>query len=78
MKARLVAYFGGKCILCGYCKCPDALEFHHRDTTKKEFGVSAKGINYAFNRVLEEAKKCDLLCANCHREVEAANKSLVV
>ncbi|MCK4793173.1 MAG: hypothetical protein KAV87_56100 [Desulfobacteraceae bacterium] len=35
-----VEYKGGKCEMCGYDRCIDALEFHHRDLSKKEFGIS--------------------------------------
>ncbi len=66
-KIRLVQYFGGKCIKCDYDKCITALTFHHRDPNGKEFSVSHKNIK-SFSRLLEEAKKCDLLCHNCHSE----------
>lgn len=59
---------GGACQRCGYSKCAAALEFHHRDPTEKEFGIGAPlGKSYA--ALAEEMKKCDLLCANCHREI---------
>jgi hypothetical protein len=32
--------------------------------------VSAWGIAYALDTLREEARKCVLLCANCHAEVE--------
>ena len=64
-----IELLGGKCCRCGYNKCLSALEFHHEDLSKKEFGIggSAKGRS----KILEEAKKCILLCANCHREAHA-------
>lgn len=59
---------GDACQRCGYSKCAAALEFHHRDPTEKEFGIGAPlGKSYA--ALAEEMKKCDLLCANCHREI---------
>lgn len=70
-KERLVAYKGGKCFVCGYDRCIDALEFHHLDPTQKEFALSKKGLTHSFARHKAEADKCVLLCANCHREVEA-------
>lgn len=66
LKHRLIQYFGGCCIRCGYDKCEGALEFHHRDPTEKCFGISRT--NRSFAKQLEEAKKCDLLCVNCHAE----------
>lgn len=33
-KRKLVELKGGKCEICGYNKCIEALEFHHLDTCK--------------------------------------------
>lgn len=63
-----IAYKGGKCEHCGYCKCDKALEFHHRDPSEKDFGISYKGETRSFDRIKVELDKCILLCANCHRE----------
>ena len=68
MKKRIVELMGGKCEKCGYNKCLDALEFHHKDPSQKEFQICSSGGCASFERTLEEAKKCQLLCANCHRE----------
>ena len=65
-KAR--QFLGGKCCLCGYDKCKSALEFHHTDGETKEFGISNK-INCSWDKILEELKKCVLVCSNCHREI---------
>jgi hypothetical protein len=51
-------------------RCVAALEFHHVDPLKKRIGLSARGIAHALDKVREEVKKCVLLCANCHAEVE--------
>jgi 5-methylcytosine-specific restriction endonuclease McrA len=48
---------GDKCAFCGYNRNIAALEFHHLEPKEK----------YAIN-TYEEANKCILLCANCHRE----------
>lgn len=61
---------GGRCSLCGYDRCMRALEFHHLDASTKSFGISVEGSTRAWHRVVEEIRKCVLLCANCHREVE--------
>ena len=72
-KVRLTAisYKGGHCQICGYDRCIEALEFHHLDPSQKEFGISKKGYTRSWEKVKEEADKCVLLCANCHREVHA-------
>ena len=69
-KARLVEGMGGKCVICGYSKCNAALEFHHIDPTQKEFGLgAARGSIVNWTKLVEEVKKCALLCCRCHREV---------
>lgn len=70
VKKQLIEIFGGKCEICGYNKYQGALEFHHVDPTKKEFGISARGLSKAFDKMLNEAKKCILVCSNCHMEIE--------
>lgn len=55
------------CALCGYNKCLSALEFHH--VYDKEFQLDKRTLsNRSLDAILKEAKKCVLLCANCHRE----------
>ena len=70
LKAKLVNFFGGKCAICSYSKCVEALEFHHLDPLKKSFAISYAGVTRAYNKALNEAMKCILVCANCHREIE--------
>ena len=70
-KLKCVEYKGGKCIICKYDKYIGALEFHHLDRNTKMFSISSLR-SYSFNKkVIDELNKCALLCANCHREVEA-------
>lgn len=71
VKSLLIKEMGGKCALCGYDKCQEALQFHHLNPEDKAFGIAENGSTKAFSTLLEEAKKCVLLCANCHAEVEA-------
>ena len=71
VKRILVDEAGGRCRLCGYDRCPEALEFHHVDPSQKAFALSAAGVPRAIAKAREEAEKCVLVCANCHAEVEA-------
>lgn len=68
-KEKLKIEFGGKCCLCGYSKCLAALEFHHIDKKTKSFGIATMGLGLSYSKVLEEAKKCILVCSNCHAEI---------
>jgi predicted HNH restriction endonuclease len=72
LRAKAIELKGGRCEICGYSRCPDALEFHHLDDAKKDFGISAKGYTRSWEKVKNELNKCQLLCANCHRELHAS------
>lgn len=67
-KRELVELHGGKCSNCGYDKNYAALQFHH--LRNKSFGLSTTNLaNKTWIKILKEADKCILLCANCHIEV---------
>jgi 5-methylcytosine-specific restriction endonuclease McrA len=68
IRQRAIDYLGGCCQRCGYDRGMEALEFHHRDSARKEFGISSSGYTRGWAKVRAELRKCDLLCANCHRE----------
>lgn len=70
VKAILVAEAGGGCVLCGYDRSPRALHFHHVEPSEKIFGLAFAGVTRSLDRCREEAKKCVLVCSNCHAEVE--------
>ncbi len=69
VRKKLVEEFGGECVKCGYKKYIGALDFHHTDPNGKDFGISSKGFTLSYEKMLEEAKKCILVCSNCHREI---------
>jgi cytochrome c553 len=70
VKRILVAEAGGCCAVCGYDRCVVNLHFHHVDPTTKSFALSvASGKGLA--KLRAEAKKCVLVCANCHGEIES-------
>jgi hypothetical protein len=73
LKLDAIKYKGGKCQICDYAKCTSALEFHHRRPIDKSFSVS-RANKTTFAKIQTELDKCDLLCANCHRETECAGR----
>ena len=50
LREMAIEYGGGKCALCGYDRCSDALEFHHANSLEKEFGVSQAGLTRSWER----------------------------
>lgn len=71
VKRILVEEAGGRCRVCGYDRYAAALQFHHLDPAEKSFSLSYQGLTRGIDKARAEARKCVLLCANCHAEVEA-------
>ena len=76
-KERMVSAMGGKCQCCGYDKCQQALAFHHIDPTVKELAFGSIRANpKKWESIIEELKKCILVCNNCHSEIHAGVREL--
>ena len=71
IKKMAIEYKGGVCIICGYSKYYGALEFHHLNPTKKDFGLSMDGLTRSWAKTKKELDKCIIICSNCHREIHA-------
>ncbi|PIT90629.1 MAG: hypothetical protein COU22_01100 [Candidatus Komeilibacteria bacterium CG10_big_fil_rev_8_21_14_0_10_41_13] len=78
LRSKSIEHLGGKCQSCGYAKYEGALEFHHLDSRKKDFGLSSKGMTRSWEKIRNELDKCILLCANCHREIHGQKLQLPV
>jgi transposase len=76
VRETIVREAGGRCVICGYDEYPGALQFHHLDPSQKQFALSGRGLTRSLERMRDEAKKCVLLCANCHAAVEAGVRAL--
>lgn len=78
-KTRMIESLGGKCCICNYDKCDEALEFHHLDPSKKEFGFGMlRGNIKGWETIIKELRKCVLLCSNCHKEVHSVQSDNTV
>lgn len=58
-----------KKVPCMDCKRkfpPYVMDFDHREGTDKVANVSLL-VTVSWPKMLEEIKKCDIVCANCHR-----------
>jgi len=75
VRIKAILYLGGKCIRCGHTGNAATFEFHHRDPSKKDFGISTGNTN-SWEKVKKEVDKCDLLCSNCHREIHYTSQEL--
>lgn len=66
---KLKTLFGDSCCSCGYNKCWQALDFHHVIAETKLFPLTTRELQFKWDRILNEAKKCILVCCRCHREI---------
>lgn len=63
---------GLKCCNCGESD-DNCLDFHHLDSTQKDFTISNIK-KESIGRIKNELNKCACLCANCHRKHHAGQK----
>ena len=76
-KIKMVEAMGGSCQCCGYSTCTEALAFHHIDSSVKDMGFGATRANpKKWEKIVEELKKCVLVCHNCHSEIHARVRQL--
>ena len=68
MKIQAIKLLGGRCSVCGYDRCVDALEFHHENPEEKEFKLGS-GNTISWKEYKSEALKCKLVCSNCRKEI---------
>lgn len=57
------------CVDCNERFNPWQMDFDHRDSTTKIDAISTLCLikKASAKRILDEIEKCDLVCANCHR-----------
>lgn len=70
-KGKAIELLGDSCCICGYKKCRAALEIHHVNPEDKTMNLSSREMSFKWETVLNELKKCVLLCCLCHREYHA-------
>ncbi len=66
-KAWLMLSADTACQRCGYQRALRNLVFHH--LKEKVFGLAGRGLLYPPKRLFAEARKCVVLCHNCHGEL---------
>jgi len=65
LKTQLVEKMGGKCSACNGVFHISVYDFHHMHDKKDS--ISTMLLNCSEEEIFQEAAKCILLCANCHR-----------
>jgi len=55
------------CMDCGGRFAACAMDFDHRDPSRKRFTISRMVGRATTEAILDEVAKCDIVCANCHR-----------
>ena len=67
----------GGCLGCGYKSNVASLTFHHKNPSIKSFYLSMRNMGRKDLTIIdEELSKCDILCMNCHMEVESPNLNI--
>jgi ribosomal protein L30E len=61
------------CSICGYNRCSRALEFHHTGDDKEYTISRIVGQGRSIEKIMEEVKKCVVVCANCHAEIHSGD-----
>lgn len=64
-RVHLITLLGGCCSRCSENSI-EKLEFDHIDRSKKSFGLSGANFEKRMECLVQEAKKCQILCMDCH------------
>lgn len=59
---------GKPCMDCKKIYPHYVMDFDHLPQFKKEIEIGQRGRQFSIERLLKEFEKCELVCANCHRE----------
>ena len=65
-KRILVDHFMDRCSDCGGTFPVCCYDFHHIDPETKSFEIAPR-LDGNMETIMEEAKKCIMICSNCHR-----------
>lgn len=75
-KDEIIALLGGKCARCG---STDKLQVDHIDRTKKSFNITPMFVKIeSLDEIMDEIKKCQLLCPTCHTSKSIEERGLKV
>jgi len=70
LRQRLVEMRGSRCAVCNQKFETHQFDFHHVMPETKSFPLTKTMMtSRSWQSVLEEANKCIMVCANCHRDI---------
>ena len=73
-KTRMVKSFNCRCAVCGEKYPDEVFDFHHLDPSIKQFSLAKiRGNCIGWKRIVDELRKCIMVCANCHRLIHYSN-----
>lgn len=70
VKTALVEANNHRCACCGLEDDQIVYDFHHLNPKEKSFGIGNGSTTRSKQSYADEAKKCIMVCANCHRKIE--------
>lgn len=76
VQAFFLALKSRPCMDCGGTFPPCAMDFDHRDPTKKQINIARYSGGGLSPKLLAELEHCDIICSNCHRIRTAAQRPL--
>ena len=78
VKNTIVQLKGNKCAICGKTYPNNVYDLHHLNGEDKEFNLGNKTSTIKLDKVIKEANKCILVCANCHRMIHSGDVQINV
>lgn len=73
-KQFFVNALGGVCQRCDGKFSAEVYDFHHTEPEHKDFSIRDKKLSSDIGTILQELKKCILVCANCHQLIHHTMK----
>ena len=78
VKNKIIRLKGGKCQVCNNTYPNSVYDLHHIDPNEKDFNLGNKTSTVKMDVCLQEAEKCILVCANCHRMIHSEDIQITI